>query len=170
MKLSRLGNGAILSDCARYRYALWRRWSDAPAVLFIGLNPSTADATQDDPTIRRCLRFAKAWGHGALYMGNLFAFRATDPRELMAAADPVGPETDAWLRHLALDSGLIVAAWGAHGDYRGRAAVVAEALPMHVHCLGRTKDGQPRHPLYLRSDAQPEPWAALAAQRKGKRG
>src|SRR5882724_4976365 len=99
--LSDIGNGAVLSDCERYRYALWRRWAERPAVLFVGLNPSTADALQDDPTIRRCIRFAKAWGYGALYMGNLFAFRATDPRAMKAEADAVGPDNDGWLRQLA---------------------------------------------------------------------
>jgi len=150
--------GVILSDCARYRYALWRRWVQGPAVLFIGLNPSTADALQDDPTIRRCIRFAKAWGYRALYMANLFAFRATDPRDMKAVVDPVGPDNDGWLWQLAYDADLVVAAWGAHGEHRDRAAAVARRLAKRLHCLGRTTAGHPRHPLYVRRDARLEPW------------
>ncbi len=96
--------GAELSPCKAYRYALWRRWSDAPPVLFVMLNPSTADESQDDPTIRRCISFAKQWGHGGIIVGNLFAFRSPYPNDLQTAADPIGPENNLWLERLAKQS------------------------------------------------------------------
>ena len=102
---------AVFSDCRNYRYALWRIWDDAkPYAMFIGLNPSTADETEDDPTIRRCMNFAKDWGYGGLCMTNLFAYRATIPANMMSAADPVGAENNAWLANLAENAGVIVAA------------------------------------------------------------
>ena len=122
----------IFSPCRTYRYALWREWIGGDGyVMFIGLNPSTADETQDDPTIRRCIAFAKAWGYGGLSMTNLFAFRATDPKKMKAVADPIGPENDAHLLRLARDAGVIVAAWGANGTHRGRDADVRELLKDH---------------------------------------
>lgn len=97
--------GAHLSACGAYRYALRRTWDPArPAALFVGLNPSTADAERDDPTTRRCVRFARDWGFGGLLVGNLFAYRATRPRDLRAAAEPVGPENDWWLAALAREA------------------------------------------------------------------
>ncbi len=116
------------------------------------LNPSTADAETDDPTIRRCIGFARKWGFQELQVGNLFAWRATDPRELKQALDPVGPEND---RHLMTMSGcadVVIAAWGARGNYRNRAAEVLDLLEGTVYHLGLTKQGHPKHPLYLRAD------------------
>lgn len=124
--------------------------------MFVGLNPSTADETQDDPTIRRCIAFAKSWGYAGLCMTNLFAFRATDPKDMMVAADPVGPENDGYLLALAGDTGVIVAAWGANGTHLGRDADVCKLLPV-LHCLALTKDGHPGHPLYLRKTLTPVP-------------
>lgn len=148
---------AVISDCGRYRYELWRRWAEGPHVLFIMLNPSTADAENDDATIRKCIAYAKRWGFGALCVGNLFAFRATDPMEMKAASDPIGPENDASLAKLARSAGVIVAAWGVHGSHMGRATAVAKTLPT-IKALHITKDGSPGHPLYLKSDAQPHPF------------
>lgn len=152
------GEGAaVLSGCGRYRYLLTRRWADDPAVTFVMLNPSTADATTDDPTIRRCIGFAKSWGYGSLNVVNLFAFRATDPRDLLAATDPVGPRNDAFLHDYLPVS---VAAWGAHKLAVARARQVMQAFagrPL-LWCLGVTKDGHPRHPLYVRADAPLIPW------------
>lgn len=146
---------AVISECGMYRYELWRRWDDAkPYCMFVGLNPSTADAVIDDPTIRRCVGFAKAWGYGALCMANLFAWRATDPKDMKAAQYPVGPDNDSTLQRLAAGAGIIIAAWGAHGSYRNRAAQVIAILPA-LHALKLTKDGSPGHPLYLRGDAKP---------------
>lgn len=146
-------SSAEISDCGKYRYMLWREWGDDPQnkALFIGLNPSTADGESDDPTIRRCVSFAQKFGCDALTMANLFAYRATDSAELSKVEDPVGPDNDKWLRNFGMTATIIVAAWGAFpvGD---RAAEVLEMLPQ-VLCLGKTKSGAPRHPLYLRKDA-----------------
>lgn len=131
---------------------LWRRWSQrAPYALFVGLNPSTADEYEDDPTIRRCKRFAVTWGFGALYMVNLFAVRATDPQDMLAHGAPVGPDNDHWLQKLAQDAGVVVCAWGNHGGHMGRDRAVEDLLQaFELMCLGTTKSGQPRHPLYVR--------------------
>lgn len=124
--------------------------------MFVGLNPSTADETQDDPTIRRCIAFAKDWGYAGLCMTNLFAFRATDPKDMKAAAEPTGSENDMHLKALAEGAGVIVAAWGANGTYKGRDAEVRRLLPA-LHYLALTKDGHPGHPLYLRKTLTPVP-------------
>jgi len=157
---------ATISVDGRYRYHLWRRWliGDAGNVLFVMLNPSTADARQDDPTIRRCIGFAEAWGADRLDVVNLFAFRTSDPGELaqraVDGANIVGPDNDDEIfLHARLASRIIVA-WGQHGDdYPERVqkvlAILREALtyiaysgPRQLECLGRTKSGQPVHPLY----------------------
>jgi hypothetical protein len=145
---------AIFSKDRIYRYSLYRElefWYERQ-VMFIGLNPSTADEINDDPTVRRCIGFARKWGFSRMCMTNIFAFRATDPAVMLAAADPVGPENDKVLRECANKSNLIVAAWGNYGTYRQRAQRVREILP-GLQCLGKTKIGQPKHPLYLRKDS-----------------
>ena len=156
MTLAMETRGAELSADGVYRYKLWRIWQPevAPA-LFVMLNPSTADANQDDPTIRRCIDFAKRFGWGGLLAGNLFAFRATDPKEMRATADPVGGRNNAALLELHGQAGITIAAWGVHGIYRGRAAEVLSILPHAIHCLAESKEGHPRHPLYLPKDAVP---------------
>jgi hypothetical protein len=138
-----------------YRYLLWRRWAEAASVLFIMLNPSTADAQRDDPTIRRCLGFARAWGFGAVEVVNLFAWRATDPRELRRAADPIGPANDRAIAEAAARNHAIVAAWGVHGVLLERDRQVAALLAgSRVRCLAHTGTGAPRHPLYVRASAR----------------
>jgi hypothetical protein len=120
------------------------------------LNPSTADATQDDPTIRRCIGFARAWGYGALEVVNLFACRATDPERLRRVPDPVGPENDRHILRAVRRASETVVAWGNRGVHLGRHDAVLRLLRRRrvaVHCLGRTQAGHPRHPLYLRTDA-----------------
>jgi hypothetical protein len=147
----------IFSPCRIYRYALWREWIGGDGyVMFVGLNPSTADEILDDQTIRRCIAFAKAWGYGGLYMTNLFAFRATKPKDMKVVDDPIGPENDLYLMALAEEAGVIVAAWGANGTHRGRDAEVRRLLPT-LHCLSLTKDGHPGHPLYLLKTLTPVP-------------
>ncbi len=149
-------SGALFDQSGRYRYLLWRAWDDgARRAAFIMLNPSTAGAAIDDPTIRRCIAYARAWGYGVLYVGNLFAYRATDPRALYGANDPIGPENDAYLVAIARRCDLIVCAWGVHGALGDRGAAVLALLGAiaPVYCFGCTKDGHPRHPLYLRRDA-----------------
>lgn len=144
-------------ESSPYRYELGRRLSVDPRVVaFIGLNPSTATAEVNDPTIRRCIGFASRWGFGQLVMLNLFAFRSTDPEGLRRVPDPIGPMNDAIVLACAQAADLVIAAWGAHPLAVPRARDLARALEaagVRLHALGRTKSGQPRHPLYLRSDA-----------------
>lgn len=157
----RIESGAVISPCERYRYSLWRTWDPAGArVLFICLNPSTADGSTDDQTVRRCVSFAKRWGFGSLAMGNLFALRATDPRELRAATDPVGPENDAWLKRLWDESAEHVAAWGIHGSLFGRGEEVRASFS-GFKCLGVTTAGHPRHPLFVRGNKPLEPFGGV---------
>ena len=146
--------GATLSPDMRYRYRLWRTWdASRPRVAFVMLNPSTADARRDDPTIRRCIGYARAWGFGGLEVVNLFAFRATDARTLHKAADPVGRANDRHIRCAIRSAGLVVLAWGAHRMARDRAAKVRPLFSRtRPRCLGLTRSGAPRHPLYLRRD------------------
>lgn len=149
--------GAYISSCGIYRYSLWRQWAQGPKVMFVGLNPSTADATLDDPTIRRCVGFAKAWGYAGLLMTNLFAWRATKPSDMLAAYRPVGPDNDRILQTSHSEAALTVAAWGAHGSHGGRDASVKAMLP-NLHYLRMTKGGHPGHPLYLPSSLRPVEW------------
>lgn len=164
---------AEVSDCGQYRYTLGRRWGVGSAATFIMLNPSTADALQDDPTIRRCIGFAKALGCEALHVANLYAYRATKPADLWKADDPVGPENDEALRtafRTALrEQGPVIAAWGANArPLRAEfVTVLARAAGVTLTALGATKDGAPRHPLYLRADARPEPWPNRIARSFG---
>lgn len=147
----------VMSKCLRWRYALTREWGPRAPLVVIGLNPSTATATEDDPTVRRCIGFARRWGMGGLVMLNIFAYRATDPRELRRVTDPVGVRNNDALRVLTAGVPHVLCAWGSHGAYRARGGFVAELLADRpLRCFGRTKGGHPRHPLYLRSDSQPE--------------
>jgi len=148
--------GAVFSPCRSYRYLLWRTWDPArPRLLVVGLNPSTADATRLDPTSRRCVDFARRWGFGTLLLANVYAFRATRPRLLLTASDPVGKQNDAWLRHLAARADTVLAAWGHWGSGRGPEVGRILGDPL---CLGTTKGRQPRHPLYVRGDTRPQPY------------
>jgi len=151
-------NTAKLSKCINYRYALWRTWdSSKPYVLFIGLNPSTADETEDDPTLTRCINYAKSWGYGGVCMANLFAFRATKPEAMKAAIDPVGKSNNKWLRQLSKDAGLVVAAWGNDGSFKKRSTEVAKLIGGLTY-LKLNKSGEPAHPLYQKADLQPKQW------------
>lgn len=146
---------AAFSDCRKYRFALWRVWDDAlPCVMFIGLNPSTADESANDPTLTRCMRYAQSWGFGGVCMANLFAFRATDPKIMMSASDPVGADNDQWLLELSQNSGLVVAAWVNTGRYMERSAHVKSLIP-NLHCLKLNKSGEPAHPLYQKAVISP---------------
>ena len=141
--------GAVITG--NYRYLLWRTWDyRLPRVLFIMLNPSTADATQNDPTLRRCIGFAQSWAYGSLEVANLYAFRSTDPAMLYQVADPVGPENNTYTQQAIARASTIICAWGVHKHIANRDI---EALHMlegkDVYCLGRTKEGLPRHPLYV---------------------
>ena len=149
---------AGFSRCGLYRYWLRRSWdSTLPQCAFVGLNPSTANAKTDDPTLRRCIDFAQQWGFGSLFMVNLFSLRATDPRELLGEHDPVGPRTNLWLRRAKGESELIIAAWGNGGALHNRHSTVAKLLG-DMRCLGVTASGMPRHPLYCRKATPPVPF------------
>jgi len=148
--------GAAFSRDRRYRYRLWRRWDRSrPRIAFCMLNPSTADARRDDPTIRRCIGFARDWGYGGIEVVNIFALRATDPRDLRSARDPVGPRNDAFMLQAATESPVVIA-WGVHGALRDRAATALQLFGPRARllALGRTRSGAPRHPLYLRRDTE----------------
>ncbi len=150
-----------------YRYELTRTWSALPPWAFVMLNPSTADAMDDDQTIRRCCGFARAGGAGGIVVVNLFAWRSTSPAELARQADPVGDLNDAFIWNACTAPGrMVIAAWGAHGSLRGRAAevtVMLEDAGVVLHCLGVTGAGYPRHPSRLAAAVRPVPYAPLRA-------
>jgi hypothetical protein len=142
-----------------YRYTLWRRWSAGDRyVNFIGLNPSTADESADDPTSRKLVKFARLWGFDALCITNLFAYRATSPRDMMSAADPIGYGNDRRLSEIAKDASLIVCAWGRDGAFSGRGAAVKRLLSKFDLNYLRITQGQPWHPLYLPDNTKPSRW------------
>lgn len=151
---------ADISQDGLYRYSLGRRWDDTlPECVFILLNPSTADAAQDDPTIRRCMRFARDFGCGSLLVGNLYAFRATDPRDLFRSTAPTGGDgNDAVLSDLMGRGEYVIAAWGNHGKFARVTEVVSLPGASRLKALGTTKSGAPRHPLYVRASATPVEW------------
>lgn len=160
----RVMKSARISPCGTYRYTLTRLWNNTlPGVLWIMLNPSTADTETDDPTIRRCLGYARAWGCGSITVVNLFAFRATDPKALLTAEEPVGPDNDHHIRQTLLAhngrSDYILCAWGANGAHkklRPRRDAVRNYLPVaDALCLGTTAAGDPLHPLMQRADIGP---------------
>ncbi len=152
---------AVYSDCEAYRYALTRVWSDGPKALFIMLNPSTATEVQNDPTVERCERRARALGFGAFRVTNIFAFRATDPRVMRATEDPVGPDNDAAILDGVTWADRVLCAWGNHGLHLNRGAQVTDLLRatgVKLEHLGLTGQHQPRHPLYVSYDQQPVRW------------
>lgn len=169
----------IFSPCRKYRYTLWREWDEVPLwsaangranhyVQFIGLNPSTADETQDDPTIRRCIGFAKAWGYGALCMTNLFAWRDTDPKAMKKAGDSVaGIDNQHHLLQCASNAGIVIAAWGRDGAHLNQDLNVRQymdSINIPLHHPGLNSDGTPKHPLYLKKTTKPEPWMLNGAR------
>lgn len=155
---------ADVSEDGRYRYLLTRRWGvTVPALHVIGLNPSTADADRDDPTVRRIVSLARSAGYSAVYLTNLFAFRATSPADMRAQADPVGPRNDMVIANRAVTMDTAVA-WGVHGAYRDRGDEVLRLLRGRpLLCWGVTKDGFPRHPLYLLGDTPLVPFESRVA-------
>ena len=166
-QISSAESGAIFSPERLHRYALWRDLHvEGPPLVVIGLNPSTADETRDDPTIRRCRGFAKAWGFEGLVMLNLYAFRSTDPKPMFAAGEAaVGPDNDATILQVAKDvrsaGGVVLAAWGAFRQAVPRATLLREKLreaEVTLHVLGLSKEGGPKHPLYIKADTLPREW------------
>lgn len=163
--------GAVYSPCERYRYRLWRlrrpavaaidrgqSWEQVRPCLFIMLNPSTATELVLDPTVRSCQTRATLWGHTALEVVNLFAYRSTDPQALYEIEDPVGPDNDEMILECAARAARIVVAWGNHGAHRGRGEAVLARLRaqgLSVQCLRRNRTGHPMHPLYVSMTAEP---------------
>lgn len=151
---------AVYSDCESYRYSLTRVWDkNAPRVFFVMLNPSTATEIQNDPTVERCERRARAIGYGGFRVANIFAWRDTDPRNMRAAKDPVGPENDVAILEGCKWADMIVCAWGTHGAHLNRGAIVSEMLKnQSLFHLGLSKEGHPKHPLYISYTVQPTRW------------
>jgi hypothetical protein len=145
---------AVFSPCRTWRYSLRRQLIGTGTVAFIGLNPSTADETRDDPTIRRCLGFARRWSFAALEVVNVYGLRATEPHALWHAADPVGPQNDRVLSRAIEGADLVIAAWGAQARPERLAELRWALGDVQLHALGFTQSGAPRHPLYLRADAE----------------
>jgi len=147
-------SGARFSEDRKYRYALWRSWDEEKGhCMFIGLNPSTADETLDDPTVRRCIGFAKRWDYGGIYMLNIFALRSTDPKVLKDHLDPIGPNNMESLKMYHSAAWKTVACWGNHGKLNGMDGIVKDAL-RNMWCFGLTGEYQPKHPLYLKGDSK----------------
>ena len=177
--------GANVSACGTYRYSLYREWrgthdpknwewfdrdyGEPKSCVFVMLNPSTADGQTDDPTIRRCVGFAKAMNYERIDVLNLFAFRATNPKQLLTlnhSDNPVGVHNQRYFNEVIPHAGIVIAAWGAHGSHIGQDETVLgwieERTNLPVQCLGITKEGHPRHPLYLPSTARPMPFSGAA--------
>lgn len=172
----KIDRGATFSegDGQLYRYLLWRVWDDSlPLLIFIMLNPSTADVDNNDPTVERCERRARREGFGGVFVLNLFAFRATDPKDMKAVEDPVGRMNDYFIRSMMVKAKAqghrIIVAWGIHGRYRDRAREVAahaKELGVELYALGLTDRYEPRHPLYLKNDATMVRWPKTFNLRK----
>lgn len=154
--------GATFSACRRWRTLLWRCWDEArPIANFLMLNPSTADERVLDPTCARARNYAERWGYGALLVTNVFAWRATDPGAMCAAADPVGKGNDAAILQAAQRAQLVVCAWGNHGRHLGRSGAVQGLLRgagIVLHVLRLNDNGEPAHPLYLPGKLRPRRW------------
>lgn len=154
---------AVYSDCEQFRYTLTRTWGDKGGhVLFVMLNPSTATEIQNDPTVERCERRARTLGFGGFTVCNIFAYRATDPRNMRAAPDPVGPENDAAILAAAQTADRIVCGWGTHGAHQNRGPAMEQVLRAQdkpLYHLGLSKAGHPKHPLYIAYTTQPMLWS-----------
>ena len=156
--MKNIQRSACFSSCLEYRYTLWRKWDSENVskdyVMFIGLNPSTADEHIDDPTVRRCMRYAESWGYSKMCMTNLFAYRATDPSKMLNHVEPIGRRNDRALLAVSSRASLVIAAWGTMGNHLNRATHVRELI-LNLMCLRLTKNGHPGHPLYLPKSLKP---------------
>jgi hypothetical protein len=157
---SEIKTGALFSEFREWRYSLWRIWnSEKPTIAFIGLNPSTADETQNDPTVRRCIGFAKAWDYGGMYMLNLFGLRSTDPKLLYEHDAPLGEQNIETIANVCEFVSKIVLCWGNHGAYLNQGRLLVRVLRGlgygdKLWAFGITKRQQPKHPLYLAKDTK----------------
>ncbi|QRY48122.1 DUF1643 domain-containing protein [Mycolicibacterium boenickei] len=161
-----VASSAVISGCGRYRYELIRRWDDGPLLEFVMLNPSTADASLDDPTIRRCIAFAKAWGYCGIVVRNLYALRATNPQVLLNySGDAYGPRNDEFIVSNVAD--CTIAAWGSHAATLWPETLdtikILDACRPQLFCLGVNANGSPKHPLYVPSSRTPVRWENLNA-------
>jgi hypothetical protein len=146
---------ARFSMCKSYRYSLSRSWNEGSGkAVFIGLNPSTADQREDDPTIRRCVGFAEAWGCKSMEIVNLFAFCATKPKDLKRSAEPIGRSNDRWIATAISEATLSIACWGNQGEFLGRSEKIRDCYPKLL-CLGINASGAPKHPLYVKATQTP---------------
>lgn len=165
------GIATVFSKDRVYRYTLQRHWTktesdlwsdrgDTGFVQWIGLNPSTADELKNDPTVTRCIQFSKDWGYNGMVMTNLFAFRSTDPKPMLAHKEPTGEDNDFLLRYIADQAALVICAWGNHGAHMGRSKDVVERVlgEREIHCLRLTSRKEPWHPLYLPKTLTPIPF------------
>lgn len=172
VNLKYLISDAVFSPCRKYRYSLTRVWAQLRhTVVFIMLNPSTANEHRSDPTVTRCINYARAWGYGAVTVGNIFAFRSTNPASLRTVDDPIGPDNNMHLEEIADMADMVVCAWGNHGDYLGRSMDVVKLLQKHdLYGLKVTSGkGQPGHPLYLRGDITPFIWRRAGCEHSNTR-
>ena len=155
--LQYLSQNARFSRCGLYRYSLERSWIGGNGcALFIGLNPSTADHRKDDPTIRRCVGFAKSWGYEAMEIVNLFSFRATYPTDLKLAPKPIGPANNSWIAKAMNRSEIAIACWGNDGGFLNRDKYLLKRYP-DLRCLKINRSQHPAHPLYLKANLKPFP-------------
>jgi len=154
---------AFFSNDGKYRYWLSRIFDETlPLVAFVGLNPSTADAEIDDPTIKKCISYCRQWGYGGFYMVNLFAFVSSDPKKLLHEADPVGKDNDRHLKEVLSKTEKTICCWGEMGRHNNRDRQVLDIIS-NPHCLQVNKKGEPAHPLYLKGDLQPIPYPVAVA-------
>ncbi len=167
LQMSAIERCATFDPLGHYRYSLGRRWSPAPTLAIIMLNPSQADGSLDDPTLRRCMGLAQGWGFGAIAVVNLFAYRSPQPQVLRQVADPIGPENDGAIAAAVDQADQVLLAWGNGGSWRGRDRTVLNRLAPYqpkFHCLGQNRTGQPRHPLYVPRQAPLLPWQRFSWQ------
>ena len=150
-----IDSGAKFSLCKKYRYTLWRTWDlSKPKIMFLGLNPSTADEINNDPTVARCINYAKLWNYGGMYMMNIFAFRTTYPIELKKASEPIGLDNDYWINKISKSVDKCIAAWGNDGAFLDRSNDIKSNIN-NLYCLKINHSGEPSHPLYLKSTLIP---------------
>ena len=158
-----MATGAVFSPDKTHRYRLWRTWDESrPSLVMVMLNPSIADETQNDPTVERCQRRAMAMGFGRLEVTNIFALVSTDPAGLYSHSDPVGPDNDAAILDAVKGAGMVICAWGTHGQHVGRAKAVVDLLKgsgVQPFALGINSDGSPKHPLYIGYAVDPVPYS-----------
>jgi len=150
-----INSDAIFSKDRIYRYVLIREWDlDKPSLTIVSLNPSTADEKKNDPTVTRCIGFAKKWGFGKLLMANIFAFRATLPKDLFNSKNPVGDKNDYWIKKLSEEGNKVVLAYGNHGNFKNRHDEILKMIE-NPYCIKKSKTGMPSHPLYLKYTKKP---------------